>query len=217
MTTKKTDELRAAHDALADFYAGRLTDSIRHMPIERAVFDLFCELTRAANVGDEVGDIGCGVGHLEPLLAEWGLAPRGVDLSPKSIRLAQRDYPGFRYEVADLRALPFEDESLAGIVCWYSLIYLSPHDRPAALRELFRVVKPGGYFLTGFKAGDDQVRRGGRTANLGVEFDVYWLSPAEEELRVAAAGFSSVFWGGRPPEGAEGPGQAFLLSRKPPV
>ncbi len=81
MDADKTDELRAAHDVLADFYAARLTDSVNHMPVERAVLDLFCELTRAADLGDQVGDIGCGIGHLEPYLAARGMSPRGVDLS----------------------------------------------------------------------------------------------------------------------------------------
>ncbi len=97
-----------------------------------------------------------------------------------------------------MRELPFGDASLAGVVCWYSLMYLAPSDRPVAFSELARVVKPGGYLVTAFKAGDGQVRRGGRGANLGVEFDVYWLSPNEMEQRVADAGFATVFWGGRP-------------------
>jgi hypothetical protein len=58
-------------------------------------------------------------------------------------------------------------------------MYLAPSDRASAFSELSRVVKPGGYLVTAFKAGDDKVRRGGRSVNLGVEFDVYWLSPDE--------------------------------------
>jgi hypothetical protein len=68
--------------------------------------------------------------------------------------------------------------------------------------------------VTAFKAGDSQVRRGGRSANLGVEFDVYWLSPIEMERRVLDAGFVTVFWGGRPAEGQEGSPQGYLLARR---
>jgi ubiquinone/menaquinone biosynthesis C-methylase UbiE len=50
----------------------------------------------------------------------------------------------FDFGVADLRALPFADASLAGVVCWYSLMYLAPSDRPVAFGELARAVKPGG-------------------------------------------------------------------------
>jgi hypothetical protein len=76
------------------------------------------------------------------------------------------------------------------------------------------VVKPGGCLVTAFKAGDSQVRRGGRATNLGVEFDVCWLSPEEMERRVANAGFATVFWAGRPAERQEGSPQGYLLARK---
>jgi len=184
------------------------------MPAERAVLGLFCDLTLAAGLGTTVGDIGCGTGRLAPYLAAGGLSPEGIDLSPEMIRVARRDQPGFVFGVADLRALPFADASLAGVVCWYSLMYLAPSDRPVAFGELARVVKPGGYLVTAFKAGDSQVRRGGRSTGLGVEFDVYWLSPGEMEYRAADAGFAAVFWGGRPAEGQEGSPQGYLLARR---
>ena len=210
----KTEELRAAHDVLAELYAGRLADALDRMPAERAVLGLFCDLTLAADLGTSVGDVGCGTGRLEPYLAARGLSPRGIDLSPEMIRVARRDHPGFDFDTADLRDLPFEDGSLAGVACWYSLMYLAPSGRPAAFREIARVVKPGGYLVTAFKAGDSQVRRGGRSTGLGVEFDLYWLSPDEMDRRVADAGFATVFWGGRPAEGQEGSPQGYLLAQR---
>jgi SAM-dependent methyltransferase len=210
----KTEELRAAHDAMAEFYAVRLADVLDQMPLERALLGLFCDLTLAADLGTSIGDVGCGPGRLEPYLAGRGLRPRGFDLSPEMIRVARRDHPGFGFDVADLRDLPLEDASLAGVVCWYSLMYLAPSDRPAAFSEFARVVKPGGYMVTAFKAGDSQVRRGGRSTGLGVEFDVYWLSPDEMEQRATGAGFATVFWGGRPPEGQEGSPQGYLLAQR---
>ncbi len=133
----KTEELRAAHDVLAEFYADRLANALAHMPAERAVLDLFCDLTIGADLGTSVADVGCGTGRLEPYLAARGLSPRGIDLSPEMIRVARRDHPDFGFDVADLRELPFEDASLAGAVCWYSL-----------------------------KAGDNQVRRGAAAPTL---------------------------------------------------
>jgi SAM-dependent methyltransferase len=210
----KTEELRAAHDVLAEFYADRLADALDHMPADRAVLGLFCDLVTAAHLGAGIGDIGCGTGRLAPFLAARGLSPRGIDLSPEMIRVARRDHPEFAFDLADLRELPFEDASLAGVVCWYSLVYLAPTDRPVAFSELARVVTPGGYLVTAFKAGDNQVRRGGRTANLGVEFDIYWLSPDEMQRLVTDAGFTPVFWGGRPAEGREGSPQGYLVARR---
>lgn len=210
----KTEELRGAHDVLAEFYAERLAGVLDRMPIEQAVLGLFCDLALAAGLGTDVADIGCGTGRLEPYLAARGLSLRGIDLSPQMIRVARRDHPGFDFDVADVRDLPIEAASLAGVVCWYSLMYLAPSDRPAAFGELARVVKPGGYLVTAFKAGDSQLRRGGHSTGLGIEFDVYWLSPEEMERQVNGAGFTTVFWGGRPAEGAEGSPQGFLLAQK---
>lgn len=210
----KTDELRAGHDGLAEFYADRLAGALDRMPVERAVLGLFSELILAADLGTGVGDIGCGTGRLAPFLAAQGLSPRGVDLSPEMVRVARRDHPGFTFDVADLRDLPFEDGSLAGVVCWYSLIFLAPDDRAVAFEDLARVVTPGGYLATAFKAGDGKLRRAGRSAGLGVEFDAYWLSAQEMEDRLTGAGFATVFRGSRPAEEQESTPQGYLLARK---
>ena len=77
------------------------------------------------------------------------------------------------------------------------------------------MVKPGGYLVTAFKTGDGRVRRAGRSTNLGVEFDAYWLSPDEMERRMRDAGFATVLWGGRPPEGQERTPQGYLLAQRP--
>jgi len=152
----KTRELRDAHDVLAELYVEQLADILDEMPIEQAVLGLFCQLVRESGNGVEVADVGCGTGRLAPYLSSQGLAPHGVDLSPEMIRVARRDYPEHPFELSDLRALPFEDGSMAGAVGWYSLMYLSAADRPDAFGELARVTKPGGYLATAFKAGDDQ-------------------------------------------------------------
>ena len=69
----KIEELRAAHDVLAEFYAGRLADALDRVPAERAVLGLFCDLTLAADLGASVADVGCGTGRLEPYPAARGL------------------------------------------------------------------------------------------------------------------------------------------------
>jgi SAM-dependent methyltransferase len=212
----KTDELRAAHDVLAEFYAQRLAGHLDGSPADRAVLGMFCDLVRDAGTGTDVADVGCGTGRLEPFLAARGLRPQGVDLSPGMITVARRDNPGFDFQVADLRKLPFGDASLAGVVCWYSLMYLTPGDRPAAFAELARVVRPGGYLVTAFKAGDGTPQRGGQGTGLGIAFDVYWLSPAEMERLVTGAGFDPVFWAGRPAAETEmeAQPQGFLIARR---
>jgi SAM-dependent methyltransferase len=210
----RTDELRAAHDVLAAFYVERLAGALERNPMDCSVLDLFATLVTAAGLGAEVADVGCGTGRLEPYLAAHGLTPRGVDLSPEMVRVARRDHPAFDFEVADLRDLPLADASVAGVVCWYSLMFLTPEDRPGAFAELARVTRPGGHLVTAWKLGDDALRRGGRTTGLGIEFDVWWLSAPAMEDQVVRAGFETLFWAGRPPADGEGAPSAYLVSRK---
>lgn len=203
----KTRELRAAHDVLAELYAERFAHILDEMPIERAVLGLFRDLVLESDAGVSVGDIGCGSGRLAPVLMAYGLDPHGVDLSPEMVRVARRDFPDLRFDVADVRALPFPDESLAGALCWYSLTYLPPAERPRAFDELARVVRPGGHLAMAFNVGDDTVRRGGCT--LGPS------SPGSGRGgRVTEAGFRVVFTAARPAEPDEAQPQAYLVAQR---
>jgi hypothetical protein len=51
----KTEELRAAHDVLAEFYADRLAGELDRLPVDRTVLDLFCDVTLAAARDDPGG------------------------------------------------------------------------------------------------------------------------------------------------------------------
>jgi hypothetical protein len=53
----KTEELRAAHNVLAEYYADRLASALDQMPAERAVLGLFGDLILTADLGTDVGDI----------------------------------------------------------------------------------------------------------------------------------------------------------------
>lgn len=210
----QTEELRAAHDVLAEVYADRLADALDRMPVDRAVLGLFADLVRQRGAGVEVGDIGCGTGRLVPFLTSHGLSPRGWDLSPEMVRVARRDHPDHTFEVADLRSLPLDDASLDGVVAWYSLMYLPAAARDAAMRELARVLAPGGYLVTAFKSGDNALRRGGLSLGLGIGFDVYWLSHEELEGRLEQAGFRTVFRASRPAEPDEPQPQGYLVAQR---
>jgi len=209
---EQTDELRRAHDTLAELYAERLAGAIDRMPEDRAVLGLFCDLLASRDGGMRVGDIGCGSGRMSGYLARFGVAPHGVDLSEEMVRVARRDYPGIPFQAADLRRLPFGDGELSGALCWYSLMYLSPAERPRGFAEIARVVRPGGVLATAFKVGDDSVRRGGRS--VGVEFDIYWLSMGEFENQVTEAGFRIVFTAGHPAGPDEPQPQGYVVAER---
>ena len=145
-------------------------------------------------------------------LARLGLERRGVDLSPEMVRVARRDHPGIPFEVGDLR-LAYADGELAGRACWYSLAVciLPSEERARAFGEVARVVRPGGVVAVAFKMGDGEHRRGG--AAVGVVFDIWWLSMAEVERRLADAGFR-VTLGHRPARSDEPQPQGYVVAKR---
>jgi ubiquinone/menaquinone biosynthesis C-methylase UbiE len=89
-------------------------------------------------------DAGCGPGTITADFAAR-LSPGkvcGIDSAPEVIEAARRDHPGVDFEHGDVCRLDFEDASWDIVHAHQVLQHLS--DPVAALREMRRVVKPGG-------------------------------------------------------------------------
>ena len=98
-------------------------------------------------------EIGCGTGSLALRLAPTGGHYHGLDVSPEMIRIAKgkADAAGannvtFHIGPFDESFTAFSPESLDGI-CAYSILHLLD-DRPAALRRIFALLKPGGFLVS---------------------------------------------------------------------
>lgn len=156
MPTSPTEpEVAAAYDRRAPEYADLFADVRRAHPADRAAYG---ELVRLVldDGGVRVGDLGCGPGHWAAYLAEQGLEVSAVDLSPVFVTTARLAHPGLDVEVGSLSDLPFDDETLDGAACWFSLIHTPPEDLHVVLDEVARVLVPGGRLLVGFKATEGE-------------------------------------------------------------
>lgn len=111
-----------------------------HQEIRQVIDDL------PLRPGNHVLDAPCGDGYYTRLLAErLGSSGQvvGVDLEEEALARASGDTPPLvEWVRADATALPFDDDSFDLAWCAQSLISLP--DPVAALRELGRVVRPGG-------------------------------------------------------------------------
>ena len=91
-------------------------------------------------------DAGCGTGFQTALLERLGYASHGVDVAPRLLAAARRRLATSALTLGSLEALPYRDESFDVVTCCGST--LSFVDAPAtALRELGRVLRPGGRLL----------------------------------------------------------------------
>lgn len=157
----------------------------------RRVYDLV--VAEADLRGRRVLDLGCGTGRLSKELAEGGVAKVwGVDASQEMLAVARQNVPdGVGLKEGRAEQLPFRDAWFDRVVVWLVCHLV---DRPAAFREVARVLVPEG-----------------RLAVVTFDtrhFERYWLNrffpriqeidlarfPSEEQLcgELAGAGFGSV-------------------------
>jgi len=94
-------------------------------------------------------EVGCGSGVVTRYLAkEYGGSVTGIDIDPQQIELAKKGASGInniRYYEADATSLPFENKRFDVILSFGVLHHVE--NWLEALKEIRRILKPGGYFL----------------------------------------------------------------------
>jgi demethylmenaquinone methyltransferase/2-methoxy-6-polyprenyl-1,4-benzoquinol methylase len=97
-----------------------------------------------ARSGDTVLDVATGTGAVaQELLSQKGCSVVGLDQSPEMLAEARRRLPeDVTLVEGTAERLPFEDASFDALTFTYLLRYVS--DPAATMRELARVVRPGG-------------------------------------------------------------------------
>jgi demethylmenaquinone methyltransferase/2-methoxy-6-polyprenyl-1,4-benzoquinol methylase len=92
--------------------------------------------------GDAVLDACCGTGDLAIACARAGGRVTGLDFSDRMLERAQRKAPDLLWINGDLLALPFGDASFDAATVGFGV--RNVEDLQLALRELRRVLRPGG-------------------------------------------------------------------------
>ena len=105
-------------------------------------------------------DLACGEGRVSRVLAARGHDVVGVEGSPALASAAREADPEIEVLDGDAAALPLPDGAVDLVVC--SMALLNFDDMDAAVREVARVLEPGGRFcfstvhpMTSLKDGDD--------------------------------------------------------------
>jgi SAM-dependent methyltransferase len=97
--------------------------------------------------GMRVLDIACGTGVLA-IAANDAVKPNGsvvgLDLNPGMLAVARRKAPQIDWHESPAEALAFDDASFDAVVSQFGLMFFQ--DKPQAIREIVRVLRPGGRF-----------------------------------------------------------------------
>ncbi|WP_210438907.1 class I SAM-dependent methyltransferase [Nocardioides xinjiangensis] len=94
-------------------------------------------------------DLGVGAGRTTPLLMPLSRTYVGVDYSPPLVHAARERFPDADLRVGDARSMPWiEPASIDVVVFSFNGIdTMGSDDRALVLAEVFRVLRPGGWFL----------------------------------------------------------------------
>lgn len=137
---------KAAWDANADIWTRQA----------RAGYDIYRDyintpafLKMLPEVADLTGlDIGCGEGSNTRKVAELGVKMSAIDIAEGFIKYASQTEAektlGIEYRVADARELPFPDTTFDFATAF--MVMMDVMDPEKVLREVHRVVCPGGFF-----------------------------------------------------------------------
>jgi demethylmenaquinone methyltransferase/2-methoxy-6-polyprenyl-1,4-benzoquinol methylase len=137
--TLEEGQVRAMFDRIAGVYDvmnSVMTAGLHHRWRSRAV-----DLARVGP-GSRALDVATGTGDLAIALAARGASVVGSDFSEGMLDVARRKAPGLTWEQGNALALPYPDASFDAATVGFGARNFS--DLPQGLREMARVVRPGG-------------------------------------------------------------------------
>jgi SAM-dependent methyltransferase len=172
MIQEKIREVQSGYDVLADEYAKRIYSELAQKPLDCELLDRFAGCIESSGLAC---DLGCGPGQVARYLQSRGTQVCGMDLSNGMLACARRLNPGIPFMQGDMRSLPVDDSSWAGIAAFYAIVNFQSGDIPQAFAEMHRVLQPSGKLLLSFHIGEDnsQVEESMWGFNVALQFTFF--------------------------------------------
>ena len=199
------------YSSAAKLYAEVLSDFSYEADLERELLSDFLSRVSTVSLDGTLLDVGCGAGRAVPLVEGAGLVYEGCDPAQGMVSQAQKLYPGRNFMVAALPDLAYAEGQFDGVLAWYSLIHCNPDELTSALKEIKRVVKPGGSVLLAFQVGAGQ-RMIENAYQTGKSMVAWFHHPQDVVTQLRKLGFTYATGYLREPRKGESYPQGFVLA-----
>lgn len=144
-----SSRMREVYDANAVVYA----DSTKYLTMFPGLREELRRFSGVLQPRTAVLDLGCGGGRDVEYLTRAGLWVVAADISACLLRTTATRCGRIALVQMDMLALPFRDDSFGGVWACASLVHVERRTHPSVLREVLRVLKPGGRVAISMKAG----------------------------------------------------------------
>ena len=103
--------------------------------------------------GSLVLEMGCGAGApmTQRLVRHYRVI--ALDISREQLALAVRNVPEANFVLADMTRLPFR-AAFDAVIAFYSMTHVPRDEHVALLRDIYRLLRPGGLFVATMGHGD---------------------------------------------------------------
>jgi len=108
--------------------------------------------------GSRILDVGCAAGRDTRILKDMGFEVVGSDLAERLLHIAEQTNPDIEFVLADMRKLPFVDESFDAIWASVVLHHAAKDEMLVVLQEFRRVLTMKGVLYIHTKAGQGLLR-----------------------------------------------------------
>jgi len=137
------------------------------------------------NIKGKILDAGFGYGHLERKISKnKNIQIYGVDISDSAVKRIRKEIKG-DFRTGDILALPHKSSFFDCIFALDVLEHIPPHKVFRAYRELYRVLKKGGYLVVSVPLNEgleEKIRKG---ENPGAHLREYTANIIRMEMKVS--------------------------------
>lgn len=125
------------------------------LPTVKVAVDIFKK-----NKCNSIMDLGCGTGRHTIYLAEHGFKVHATDISEHGLEITKAkakklNLNNIEFKQHDMRCIPFENNSLDGILCVWTTGHGTLEDACNNVNEIYRILKPNGIVVIDYVSIED--------------------------------------------------------------